>query len=64
MKVYIVQHWADNNTQVENIAAFSNRAAAVAFADQMEDNGKYSKSTLFIEDLEILEEGYHYGTSI
>ena len=54
MKVYIVQRWADNTTQVENIAAFSNRDAAIAFADQMEAAGKYPKNTLFIDDLTLL----------
>lgn len=55
VKVYIVQHWPDNSAQVKNIAAFSNYATAIAFADQMEDEGKYSKRTLFVEDLEIIE---------
>lgn len=54
MKVYIVQHWANNTTQVENIAAFNDRDAAVDYADELEENGEYPKNTLFIDDVELL----------
>lgn len=58
MKVYIVQYCGaleGNGEVTENIAAFNDRNAAVAYADELEENGEYPKFTLVIDDLEILD---------
>ena len=58
MKVYIVQFQGFNSNRsievTENIAAFNNRVPAIAYADELEENGEYPKNTLFVEEVEIL----------
>lgn len=54
--VYIVQFQGfHSGVEVdENIAAFTDRDAAVAYADEMEEKGEYPKFTLAVEEVELL----------
>lgn len=57
MVVYIVQYCGalEGSDVTENIAAFNDRNAAVAYADELEENGEYPMGTLVIDEVKMLK---------
>ena len=56
MKIYIVQvrPSAVSPDIVENVVAFNDLRAAEAWADEMEEAGKYPENSLFIDVVELV----------